>query len=220
MKIYALPPRVDAALFDMDSTLYTHREYAAFQIESPIRRFAETRGMSFETARAKIAAYQAEWARAPGGAKISLGNTLKAFGISIQESVKWREELYEPALFLKPDTRLKDALDALKASGHRVLGVVTNNPVLVARKTLAALGVAACFPVIVGLDTCMVSKPHEAPFLKAADLCGAGPAACLAIGDRYDMDIALPLRLGMGGILVDGVEDVYRLPAYLREAPA
>jgi phosphoglycolate phosphatase/putative hydrolase of the HAD superfamily len=36
------------------------------------------------------------------------------------------------------------------------------------------------------------------------------------VGDRYDIDIALPLELGMGGILVDGVEDVYRLPALIR----
>jgi phosphoglycolate phosphatase/putative hydrolase of the HAD superfamily len=32
------------------------------------------------------------------------------------------------------------------------------------------------------------------------------------VGDRYDIDITLPLELGMGGVLVDGVEDVYRLP--------
>ena len=37
----------------------------------------------------------------------------------------------------------------------------------------------------------------------------------LSVGDRYDIDIALPLELGMGGILVDGVEDVYRLPEIL-----
>jgi phosphoglycolate phosphatase/putative hydrolase of the HAD superfamily len=33
----------------------------------------------------------------------------------------------------------------------------------------------------------------------------------VSIGDRCDIDIALPLELGMGGILVEGVEDVYAL---------
>jgi phosphoglycolate phosphatase/putative hydrolase of the HAD superfamily len=92
-----------------------------------------------------------------------------------------------------------------------MLAVVTNNPVLIARKTLAVLGVEDCFSAVVGLDTCLVSKPHEAPFLKATALCGASPETCVAVGDRYDIDIALPLKLGMGGVLADGVEDVYRL---------
>ncbi|MDR2494005.1 MAG: HAD family hydrolase [Spirochaetaceae bacterium] len=213
MKIYAMPAagRIEAVLFDMDSTLYTHDEYAAFQIESPIRRFAEIRRVPFETARSEIEAYRAEWARSHGGAALSLGNALEYFGISLTEIVKWREELYDPADFLGKDERLRGVLEELKKSC--ALAVVTNNPVLAARKTLAALGVAHCFSVIVGLDTCMVSKPHEAPFLKAASACGATPHTCLAVGDRYDIDIAVPLKLGMGGIVVDGVEDVYRLLA-------
>ncbi|MDR2518338.1 MAG: HAD family hydrolase [Spirochaetaceae bacterium] len=215
MKIYAVPPRVDAVLFDMDSTLYTNERYAAFQRESLIRRFAERRGLPFEAALSEVEAYQSAWGRARGGAQISLGNTFRAFGISIKESAAWREELYEPSLFLAPDRRLKNALEALKGpqARGRALVVITNNPVLVAQKTLAALGAADCFSVILGLDSCMVSKPHEAPFLKAAELCGAETGSCLAVGDRYDLDIAVPLRLGMGGILVDGVEDIYRLPA-------
>jgi phosphoglycolate phosphatase/putative hydrolase of the HAD superfamily len=74
------------------------------------------------------------------------------------------------------------------------------------------------FPAVVGLDTCGVSKPHEAPFIKTAELLGLPLNACVSIGDRYDIDLALPLELGMGGILVDGVEDVYGLPELLDAA--
>ena len=49
----------------------------------------------------------------------------------------------------------------------------------------------------------------------AAEAAGAEPERCLSVGDRYDIDIALPLELGMGGILVDGVEDVYGIPDLL-----
>jgi phosphoglycolate phosphatase/putative hydrolase of the HAD superfamily len=52
-------------------------------------------------------------------------------------------------------------------------------------------------------------------FMRAGILSAATPESCLSVGDRYDIDIALPLELGMGGILVDGVEDVYRLPELL-----
>jgi ribonucleotide monophosphatase NagD (HAD superfamily) len=35
------------------------------------------------------------------------------------------------------------------------------------------------------------------------------------VGDRYDADIAPALELGMAGVLVDGVKDVYLLPEFL-----
>ncbi len=92
---------------------------------------------------------------------------------------------------------------------------VTNNPVLPARKTLDALGISEFIPEIIGLDTCGVSKPNKKPFLLAAEKTGVPVCDCLAVGDRYDIDIALPLEMGMGGILVNGVEDVYTLPDIL-----
>ncbi|GHV96069.1 hypothetical protein AGMMS50293_23890 [Spirochaetia bacterium] len=49
--------------------------------------------------------------------------------------------------------------------------------------------------------------------------CAAAPECCLSVGDRYDMDLARPRELGMGGILVDGVADVYGLPALLTAIP-
>ena len=62
---------------------------------------------------------------------------------------------------------------------------------------------------------CHKSKPAREPFLLAAERTGVLPENCLSIGDRYDMDISLPLELGMGGILVTGVAEVYGLPAVL-----
>lgn len=209
MTICRMPQTVSALLFDLDNTLYSNQEYLRFQLESPVRRLAEIRNSDFDETRWEIAEYRKTWAVEHGGAQVSLGNVFLAFGVSIEETVRWREELFEPARFLKGDPKLRETLTALAASFS--LGVVTNNPVLVARKTLAVLGVEDLFSVLVGLDTCGVSKPHAAPFLKGAELLGASPEACVSIGDRYDIDIALPLELGMGGILVDGVEDVYGL---------
>ena len=84
---------------------------------------------------------------------------------------------------------------------------------LPARKTLDAIGISQFFPegFIVGLDTCFKSKPALEPFKKACEITESQPQNCLAIGDRYDMDIALPLEMGMGGILVSGVKEVYTL---------
>jgi phosphoglycolate phosphatase/putative hydrolase of the HAD superfamily len=208
MKLYKLPSPIRAFIFDMDGTLYTHHAYLQGQIDGIINRLAQVRGETFEEAKAEVESLQEK--EALKGRKISLGNALEYFGISVAEGVRWREELIEPARYLSEDGELRKTLGLL--AEKRSLALVTNNPVLVARKTLACLGVAGCFPVIIGLDTCGVSKPHAEPFRKAAELLGVPPEACVSIGDRYDIDLALPLELGMGGILVDGVEDVYALP--------
>jgi len=210
MKVFRLPDKCGAVLFDMDSTLYSNHEYEKTQIDLPVMRLAGLRGKPFEAMIREIEDYRKNWAAEHNGQTISLGNTFVAFGVSIEESVRWREELCMPEQYLLRDEKLRSALGLL--SRRVALAVVTNNPFSVAVRTLCALGVEDLFHVIVGLDTCGVSKPHKAPFLKAAELCGIAAEHCVSVGDRYDIDIALPMQLGMGGVLVDGVQDIYILP--------
>jgi FMN phosphatase YigB (HAD superfamily) len=209
MKIYKIPESLELIIFDIDSTLYTNELYAHEQVDAQVRHFARLRGMTDDEARKSVAAFRDEYFR-EHGKKISLGNALTHFGVPIAESVRWREQLLEPADFLTRDDRLAETLAVL--SSRFALVAVTNNPVLPARKTLDALGVSGFFPELIGLDTTGVSKPHKLPFLTAASRMATETSRCLSVGDRYDIDIALPLELGMGGILVDGVEDVYLLP--------
>ena len=63
----------------------------------------------------------------------------------------------------------------------------------------------------------MCSKPDKRPFIKFLEISRCLPETCVSIGDRYEIDLESPLELGMGGILVDGVEDVYALPGKLPE---
>jgi len=213
MKIYQKPENVRTLIFDIDSTLYTNPAYAFEQVDVQIRHFASLQGLSPDTARAEINAYRKSWSLEHAGRKISLGNTMKAFGIPIEESIRWRETLLDPDKYLKKDTKLAETLSVLEK--RYALICVTNNPVLPARKTLEALGVEHLIPRIIGLDTCNVSKPAREPFLLAAASTDCRPQQCISIGDRYDIDIALPLELGMGGILVTGVTEVYMLPGLL-----
>jgi len=211
MKIFSLPPNgVQALLFDMDCTLYTHDEYARTQIDLPVERLAQLQGKTFEQMKEEIAAFQKDWAESHDGKKISLGSTLMHFGISVEEIIRWREELYLPEKYLVRDDALRQAL--VQLARRFSLAVVTNNPVSVVVRTLSVLGVHDILQKIVGLDTLCLSKPHEKILREAAKLCGVPVEQCVSVGDRYDIDIALPLELGMGGILVDGVGDVYKLP--------
>ncbi len=63
----------------------------------------------------------------------------------------------------------------------------------------------------------MIAKPHKMPFEKFSESSFCPPETCVSIGDRYDIDLDIPLQMGMGGILVNGVEDVYCLPKLLAE---
>lgn len=211
MKIYKIPSDLKAFIFDIDSTLYTNSAYAFEQVDCQVRQFAKERGITADEARRMVADYRKKFAAEHNGSKVSLGNTLLAFGVPIEQSVQWRRELLEPSDFLGRDEKLIETLKILQPKYKLIC--VTNNPVLPARKTLEAIGVSEFFPEIVGLDTCFKSKPAVEPFQTAVERLGDGIRAenCLAVGDRYDMDIALPLEMGMGGILISGVEEVYQI---------
>lgn len=213
MEIYKIPEDLQAIIFDIDSTLYTNAAYAFEQVDCQVREFARVRGITAEEARKMVADYRKKFAREHNGSKVSLGNTLLAFGAPISQSVEWRRELLEPADFLSKDEKLIQTLNQLEKKYKLIC--VTNNPVLPARKTLDAIGISQFFPEIVGLDTCLKSKPAVEPFMTAVERLGVKPEQCLSVGDRYDMDVALPLELGMGGIVVSGVAEVYELPQKL-----
>ncbi|MGI5055466.1 HAD family hydrolase [Treponema socranskii] len=213
MKICRLPEKIKTIIFDIDSTLYTNETYVSHQSEVQLRRFAKVRGISEREALTIFDDYRSEWSKTHGGQKISESNTFAALGIPIETTVAWRNELIEPADFLSRDEKLFAVLQTLKKSCALVC--VTNNPIGVGCKTLCALGVEGCIETVIGLDTFGKSKPAKEPFEEAARRTGAKIEECLSVGDRYDIDIALPLEMGMGGILVDGVSDVYELEKVL-----
>jgi len=215
MKIFHLPDTIKALVFDMDLTLYSNDEYGRYQIDKLVEKLGQLRGLSFEEMNREVEEKRKAWALSHDGKTISLSYILRDYGIGMEEIISWREGMFDPRLFIKEDEKLKATLE--KLSDSYTLGVVTNNPVLVARKTLAALGVEAYFPFLIGLDTCMTAKPHKMPFVKFSESSLCPPETCVSIGDRYDIDLDIPLQMGMGGILVNGVEDVYCLPELLNK---
>ena len=213
MKIHKIPQTIQTLIFDIDSTLYTNSAYAYEQVDCQVREFAKLKNMTSDEARKLVFDFRKNFAKENNGKKISLGNLLTNFGIPIEQSVQWRNVLMRPEDFLVRDEKLICELQIL--SKKYKLICVTNNPVKPARKTLEVIGISDFFEHIVGLDTCYKSKPAREPFEKALELTKTVAENAVAIGDRYDLDIELPLRMGMGGIEVSGVEDVYGLNVIL-----
>ena len=207
MKTYNIPKDVKGIIFDIDGTLYTSEEYVFEQVDVQVRHFAKLKSISVEAARKMVEEYKAKWAETHNGEKISLAKTMAAFGIPVAESILWRKKLIKPEKFLHRDEKLVKTIESLK-SKYKII-CVTNNPVFTARKTLEAIGISDFFPEIIGLDSTGLSKPHYLPFSMALQKMGVEAKNCVAVGDRFNIDIELPVKMGMGGILVDGVEDVY-----------
>lgn len=209
MKIHKIPQTIQTLIFDIDSTLYTNSAYAYEQVDCQVREFAKLKNLTSDEARKLVFDFRKKFAEENGGKKISLGNLLTNFGIPIEQSIQWRNDLMRPEDFLVRDEKLIYELQIL--SKKYKLICVTNNPVKPARKTLEVIGISDFFEHIVGLDTCYKSKPAREPFEKALELTKTTAENAVAIGDRYDLDVQLPLQMGMGGIEVSGVEDVYDL---------
>lgn len=209
MKIHKIPQTIQTLIFDIDSTLYTNSAYAYEQVDCQVREFAKLKKLTSDEARKLVFDFRKKFAEENGGKKISLGNLLTNFGIPIEQSVKWRNDLMRPEDFLVRDEKLIYELQILSKKFKLIC--VTNNPVKPARKTLEVIGISDFFEHIVGLDTCYKSKPAREPFEKALELTKTTAENAVAIGDRYDLDVQLPLQMGMGGIEVSGVEDVYDL---------
>jgi len=82
----------------------------------------------------------------------------------------------------RPFPGILDLLAELDARGLK-WGVVTNKPARFTEPLMSILDLAERAACIVSGDTCPQPKPHPAPMLAAAELCGATPAQCLYLGD-------------------------------------
>lgn len=217
MVVHHLPPHVEGLLFDMDSTLYRHEAYYHSQSADQVALLAQDRGMAVADLQAQLDAWVAGYRRDHGGRSPSLGNTLLgALGYSIEQSVELRRRAIRPERYLSADPRLVEALKGLAADFSLIL--VTNNPADIARRTLEVLGADRFFPRIVGLDEAGHSKPHPAAFELAYRWLHLPPDRVVSIGDRFPVDLEVPLARGSGGILVESMDDVYDLPRVLAGA--
>jgi FMN phosphatase YigB (HAD superfamily) len=214
MKIYHLPDTPKSLVFDIDLTLYDSRAYHGSQRKLLIERLAAYLGASVQEAEAKLGTIRDDFARHNAGRQLSMGNTFRYLGVSLYTSIKWREELFMPEDYLRPDCDLDCALAKLSATFR--IAAVTNNPTSIGERTLSALGVRRHFMPVLGLDRFWESKPTLVPFQMVSAHHEVPLNEMISIGDRMAVDIELPVEHGMGGILVEEVDDVYRLPDVLQ----
>ncbi len=107
--------------------------------------------------------------------------------------------------FLSGWTAHRDAspvVDLLLAAGLPV-GALSNAGVAYQEDKLARTGFAGRVPMLVGVDTLGVGKPHPSVFLEAARLLGTDPARTAYVGDELDIDAVAAVQAGLRGIWLD-----------------
>ncbi len=213
MKIIYLPKTIRTLVFDIDLTLYDSRVYYESQHSLLIERLAAHLDISVTAAETAVTQIRADYAQKHNGRSLSLGNTFVQLGVPIAMNAQWREDLFQPENYLQKDDRLAEALQRL--STNFSIAAVTNNATTIGLRTLGVLGVADYFATVIGLELSGESKPTIRPFQMISQSYGVPLTAMVSIGDRMAVDIELPLQNGMGGILVEGVADIYQLPTLL-----
>ena len=209
MKIIILPLKIKGLIFDIDQTLYDNREYYEGQKDLLVAKLAKRQNKSFEMMLKEVKEKQAAYAAQNNEERLSLGNLFLHFGISIEENCAWRTELFEPEKYLSKDKKLIAAMEVL--SEKYKIAAVTNTSTHIALRTLKVLGVIRFFPIVIGLDRTLVSKPTLLPFAIASKEMQIAFKHLVSIGDRMEVDVEFPVKNGMGGILVECMEDIYRL---------
>jgi FMN phosphatase YigB (HAD superfamily) len=210
MKIYNWLNDVRVLAFDIDMTLYTNQAYLDAQISLLLQRLADHQGISYSEVSKLVARIKADFAVKNDGRSLSLGNVFAGLGVDTATSARWRDELFHPENFLVEDEKLKSTLKILIQKFK--LAAVTNNSTEIGKRTLSTLGVERFFDPVIGLDISGKSKPTMIPFEMVAKHHNVEFQQMVSIGDRFDVDLELPLKNGMGAILVSGVEEVYEIP--------
>lgn len=208
MIVYKMPAHVDALVFDMDMTLYRNEVYYKEQSVLLWERLALELGKNEKYLREEIEQLQPDFEKIHGKGGLSLARAFEFFHVDIKDNAKWRAELFNPEQYLERDPQLVAVAE--EWSKQYKLCVVSNNAEAIVQRTLQILGIADFFSVIVGLDRGH-SKPGFDLFEIALQELAVPATSAVSIGDRYAVDIAVPMDRGMGAILVESMDDVYNL---------
>lgn len=93
-----------------------------------------------------------------------------------------------------------EGLETLRGKGYR-LGIATSKVQLAAERTVAAAGIAPLFDAVAGHDSVANGKPAPDLALRVAELLGAAPAECAAVGDAVgDIEMGHAARMQTVGV--------------------
>jgi putative hydrolase of the HAD superfamily len=194
-----------AIVFDLDGTLYRDDRLGEEVILCACRYVASMKGISADKAGTMLQEARANLS-GPGGtlsqAVLALGGNLKQLHQRLSLEV-------HPEGGLTGDARVPELLKQLAKRFE--LHVYTNNNRELSGRIMAQIGVCGLFGKVFTIEDYWRPKPDEVALSGILDTIGRKPAETLFVGDRYEVDLALPATLGCAVFEAGTVEELLRL---------
>ena len=206
--------RIEAVLFDLDDTLFAHRESVEAGIHA--HRAALGGALAAAAAASEIARWNAleehHYHRYLARELDYLGQRrerargfVAPYGIELDDTQAeaWFESYrvhYETSWRLHDD-----AVACLDALAGRALGIITNGDLAFQTSKVRAVGLDARIPLdaLVASGEVGVAKPDPRIFELAAARLGVAPRAACYVGDRLHTDAIGAARAGLLGVWID-----------------
>jgi len=115
--------------------------------------------------------------------------------------------------YLSADEEIIELFEKLRASHKLVL--YTNMPAAPTKRALLSLGLDGYFTFPICSDLLGAVKPDKVALRKLVSEGRLAPRSTLAIGDRFEIDLAPVISLGGYGFLIQGRDDLIALGARL-----
>ena len=206
------PERIRAIVFDLDATLYDDpRLGEAVQTEA-YGFIAASLGLE-PTAAEQLLRQTRQRLTAERGGAATLSLAIGELGLDLKALHACFAERIEPAQHLGRDERVVAMLREL--SSRFMLVLYTNNNRTLSGKIMQVLGIAEGFSRVFTIEDTWRPKPDRATLELLLDDISQPAAACLFVGDRYDVDLRLPEAMGAQVYQVASVADLLKLPKLL-----
>lgn len=191
---------IKAAIFDLDDTLYSEKEYVKSGFNAVANEFPQITNMSEKL-----------WKVFENKGK-AIDEILKSENIYSEENKNKCLDIYRNH---KPDIQLYDGvremLERIKIRGIK-LGIITDGRPEGQNAKIEALKIRDLFDQIIitdGLGSVEFRKPNKAAFIKMYELMKVPYNQMLYVGDNIQKDFIAPNTLGMKSILYKNTIGLY-----------
>jgi len=194
-----------AIVFDLDGTLYQDERLGEQVNLSACRYISSLKGVSVEEADLLLKEARCTISGSGGtlsASVLALGGNLEAMHDAFNTYV-------QPEGLLKVDPRVVALLKAL--ARRYELYLYTNNNHKLSARIMEEIGITGLFLKVFTVQDYWRPKPDETALLGILEAIDKKPEETLFVGDRYDVDLALPASLGAAVFEAKTVDELLEL---------
>jgi putative hydrolase of the HAD superfamily len=196
---------ITTIIFDLDGTLYVSNDLACAIRLCASRYIASLKGIDGSDAFQLIKDTQKKIS-AVSGQETTLSMAIIELGGDVKQLHRLFAEEIKPELFLTKDSCLVKLLNQLEHQFE--LCIYTNNNRTLSEKIMKSLGISGLFQQVFTIEEFWRPKPDASALETIFARIGREPSECLFVGDRYDIDLRLPAKMGSAVFLSKNVQEL------------